>query len=560
MISKYGFYSRRVTQFHSKAVRDRRAHLGCALLALGSWLSCTPCALASGLDLTFGTQGQVITKFGPDARAFGIAVAADGAIVASGSTAGGGTALARYLQSGAPDSAFGNGGRILDSGPQGFVTSGPVVLQADGSPVVAGNVQNFGVNSIHFSRFAVSPGSISTEFQLTALGSAYKNVFGLAQGPDGTLYAAGSANIPPNGNVLLVAVDASLAPATGFGTNGSKVIDLGGDDAAFAVARQPDGKLVVAGRRTLARSSQFAVLRLLTDGTLDTSFGTGGTVITEFPDGRSADARALALQADGKIVVVGFSVLNDASDLALARYQTNGSLDTGFGTGGLVTADLGGTIDEGLALLRAADGTLFVAGSTNSASSVRDGVVVAFRPDGTRDLTFGDHGVAVIDFGGTDDRIRAVAAQGTKLVAAGYSNVGGSFGFALARLTREAAVPLAYCHGVKATIVGTSGNDTIVGTPRRDVVVGLAGNDRIRTLGGADLVCAGAGDDIVDAGSGDDVIYGDGGNDQLLGAIGNDVLIGGSGTRDKLDGGAGRDTCRDAATSQFSRCERVLPK
>ena len=109
---------------------------------------------------------------------------------------------------------------------------------------------------------------------------------------------------------------------------------------------------------------------------------------------------------------------------------------------------------------------------------------MAFRADGTRDTRFGDQGLAIVDFGGTDDRLRALALQGTKLVAAGYSNKLGTFGFALARFSREADVPPVYLHGVKATLVGTPGNDVLTGPGGRLVAAALAGNDRIRALGG----------------------------------------------------------------------------
>ena len=530
------------------------------LLALCQLLAGASAAMANGLDLSFGNQGKVVTTFGQAARAFGVAVASDGAITASGTVVGAGPGLARYLSSGAPDPAFGSNGRITYRVSPATVGGGPVALQADGTPVVVGNVQNFGQNSIHFTHFTVSPGSVSTSFTQIVFGGFYKNVYGLVQASDGALYASGSIDFPPNGDLLVAAVDAALSPASGFGSKGFTVLDLGGDDVGFSAVIQPDGKLVVAGRTTTAGKDRIFVVRLLADGNLDPAFGSAGVVFTDFPNGRSAEARAIALDPAGKIVVAGITTLNGASDIALVRYLSDGALDPSFGSGGLATIDLGGTIDEATALLRTADGALFVAGSTNAASTGRDGFVAAIRVDGSRDTTFGDRGVVTVDFGGAGDQLRALALQGKKLVAAGYSDQTGTFGFALARFTREAELPVVYCHGVKATLVGTAGKDVITGTAGRDVVVAMGSNDRIRTLGGNDLICAGAGNDIVDGGSGNDVIYGDDGDDQLAGGAGNDTLIGGKGARDTLDGGRGRDTCRDSASSRFSKCERVLPK
>lgn len=536
---------------------DLRRHALGALLLSPLVFNAAPAA-ATGLDTTFGVQGKATMTFPDNARAFGVAVAADGAITLTGNASSTGSGLAHYLASGVPDPAFGANGRLSIPLTQGLVGTGPVVLQADGTPVVAGNVQN-GTASIHFTRIVVGQNEVQTRMTRMAIGASYKNVFSLATTADGTLYAPGAIGFPPNSDVLVVAVDAALSPVSGFGSGGVKVVDLGGDDAAFGVVVQADGKVAVAGRSTASGIGRFFVMRMLADGSFDPTFGNGGVVLTAFPGGRSADGRALALQPDGKLVVAGSVAANGTQDLALARYLPDGSLDPSFGAGGLVIADLGGSSEEATALLRTDDGTLIVAGSTNTASASLDGLVVAFRPDGSRDETFGDRGTAVVDFGGNDDEIRALAMQGKKIIAAGYANPNGLYRFALARFTREASPQPVYCHGVKATVVGTRGNDVLIGTPGRDVVAALGGNDRIRMLGGNDLICAGAGDDVVDTGPGNDVVYGEAGNDQLLGGAGDDNLSGGPGS-DRLDGGSGRDTCRDVATSRFARCERTLPK
>ena len=110
--------------------------------------------------------------------------------------------------------------------------------------------------------------------------------------------------------------------------------------------------------------------------------------------------------------------------------------------------------------------------------------------------------------------------------------------------------PTLSCHGKKATIGGSAGDDTITGTSGRDVIQALGGNDTIRSGGGKDLICAGKGIDRASAGSGNDVVDGGPGRDRLLGGTGNDTLLGGGaadtltggGGRDRLSGGGGRDT------------------
>jgi uncharacterized repeat protein (TIGR01451 family) len=109
----------------------------------------------------------------------------------------------------------------------------------------------------------------------------------------------------------------------------------------------------------------------------------------------------------------------------------------------------------------------------------------------------------------------------------------------------------AYCRGVKATVVGTPGDDTLVGTGGPDVIVALGGNDRILGRGGRDLVCAGKGNDYVNAGSAADRVFGGAGRDRLLGRGGPDLLKGQAGD-DVLKGGAGSDRIRGGRG--FDRC------
>ena len=142
-----------------------------------------------------------------------------------------------------------------------------------------------------------------------------------------------------------------------FGSGGKVITDFaGGPDSALSVALQPDGKMVVAGYAThfvvgTGYDYDFALARYNTNGSLDPSFGSGGKVTTDF--GGSDSGLAMALQPDGKIVVVGGSCLvvnNSCPDtsykFALARYNGNGSLDTTCGSSGKVTTDLPGTTKQ----------------------------------------------------------------------------------------------------------------------------------------------------------------------------------------------------------------------
>jgi uncharacterized delta-60 repeat protein len=128
---------------------------------------------------------------------------------------------------------------------------------------------------------------------------------------------------------------------TSFGNGGLVLTNFAqaSSDQAFAIVTQPDGKLIVAGLSDARGNSDFALTRYNPDGTLDGSFGTGGKVLTDFSQASDDHAFAVALQSDGKIVAAGLSDVNGNFDFALARYNANGTLDPGFGSGGKVLTD-----------------------------------------------------------------------------------------------------------------------------------------------------------------------------------------------------------------------------
>jgi uncharacterized delta-60 repeat protein len=125
---------------------------------------------------------------------------------------------------------------------------------------------------------------------------------------------------------------------TSFGTGGKVTTAIGGgSDAATSIALQSDGKIVVAGNSDNGSNADFAVVRYNTDGLLDTSFGTGGIVTTAIGDGIDS-VNSIALQSDGKIVVAGYSDNGSNDDFALARYIASDSTAPSAPTLNSVTA------------------------------------------------------------------------------------------------------------------------------------------------------------------------------------------------------------------------------
>lgn len=205
-----------------------------------------------------------------------------------------------------------------------------------------------------------------------------------------------------------------------FGTGG-KVTGTGA--AIRAVALQADGKIVALGGLTLRRYNA--------DGTVDATFGTGGAVQVVTGGGNSSDAmRGLAIQGDQKIVVVGSSAAPTSSneDVFVARYATNGTLDPTFGTGGTVTTDVAGFTDRAYAVVIQPDGALVVAGSAGASLTDSDVAVLRYTSTGAPDLTFGTAGHVTTNVAGQTDFGYAVALQanGSIVVAGRVAASGGA--------------------------------------------------------------------------------------------------------------------------------------
>lgn len=270
------------------------------------------------------------------------------------------------------DSSFGNGGKILTDFTGGQDIGHAIAIQPDGKIIVGGSAAN------------TSNGGTD---------------FGLARyNRDGNL-------------------DAS------FGTNGKVLTDVGGlGDIIAALALQPDGKIVAVGFSFTENIFDFSVVRYNADGSLDTTFGTGGKVLTDFLN-NDDEAFAVVIQPDGKLVVAGYRAdSNFDLDFALVRYHANGSLDNSFGTGGKVTTDFFGSDDQGFALLRQPNGKLIVAGAAiNTKSFESEFALARYSEDGTLDETFGTNGKTTTEFDeGSSASSMALLPDG-KIIAAGFA-------------------------------------------------------------------------------------------------------------------------------------------
>jgi uncharacterized delta-60 repeat protein len=278
---------------------------------------------------------------------------------------------------------------------------------------------------------------------------------GLAIQADGKIVAAGI-TIPVTGGYKFVVVrvnpDGSL-DATFGGTGIVTTSFSTGSDRAYAVALQADGKIVVAGYATSGSGNVFAVARYnQPDGSLDATFGSGGKTTVSFPTHpptSDTEARSVAIQADGKIVVGGFVNITGA----IARLNSNGSLDASFASGGKLTSSINASPLGGLVIQ--ADGKIVLGGyASGGHSSGYDFALARYNANGSPDTAFGNGGVATADFSGSDDRIHAVTIDGNNnIVAAG--NTGAGYGpsknFAVARFTPSGQLDSTFGAGGKVT-------------------------------------------------------------------------------------------------------------
>jgi uncharacterized delta-60 repeat protein len=327
---------------------------------------------------------------------------------------------------------------------------------------------------------------------------------------------------------------------TAFSGDGRVATDVTArGDMGTTVAVQTDGKIVVAGGAGWARNPRFVLIRYNTDGTLDTSFSGDGRVTTQFT--RHDDPVAgLALQADGKIVVSGGAGQDGPnSNFALARYNSDGTLDDAFGGDGKVKTDFVGRHDFANAVAIQADGKVVaggLAGFSRTRGKARFGLA-RYNADGTLDTAFSSDGKLTTDFTRGDDSVQGVAIQSDgNIVTVGIAAYNRSNAtFALARFTQGGALDSSFGGDgkVRTDFNGSAAYayDVVLQPDGKIVAAGVAAGRggrfaiaRYGTAGALDATFSGDGRAMTNFTSHNDFAYG-----LAQQADGNLVLAGGSG-------------------------------
>jgi uncharacterized delta-60 repeat protein len=371
------------------------------------------------LDTSFGSGGKKTINFGGTDIPRVVLVQPNGRIVVAG---GGGASssfcVVRLRTNGTLDTTFGSGGkRVVEFGGDNDSAFGGA-LQADGRIVLAGD-SDFRVAVVRLK----TNGTLDASFEGDGKKLFSWGPIGRAQAvvvaPNGKLLVGGFSG-PEGGNIQVARLNPNGLLDKTFGVDGKAAVDFGGDDFGLAMARQANGRILVAGRSTAAGA---VVARLRSNGALDPDFDGDGRV--SLPGGGSASA--VLVQPDRNIVVAGNA--SGSAAMTVTRLKPNGSLDTAFGTGGTTTIDVGGMADLAAGAALQPDGRIVVAGYTQATEDI---AVARLTPNGALDPTFGAGGKATVDFGAATFGFAVALTPNRRIVVAGQKT--GNDDFAVARL------------------------------------------------------------------------------------------------------------------------------
>jgi uncharacterized delta-60 repeat protein len=288
------------------------------------------------------------------------------------------------------DPGFGTGGVVTTTiGNNAYGRA--ITIQADGKIIVAG----YSERDIFKGDFALARysgnGSLDSSFGnggvVTTTIGLYARSGGVIIQPDGKIVAAGDNHDGTKNTFALARYTITGSLDSNFGNNGVVTTSIGSYAATSDIAIQPDGKIVVLGHSSIASKMTFALARYSINGSLDADFGNGGILTTAIGD--RAFGNVLVIQPDGKIVAVGGSGPGSSTTFALARYTITGSLDSEFGNGGVITTPIGSNTFGGLDVAIQSDHKIVVIGFDRDGAFHSDLVLARYSSNGSLDNNFG---------------------------------------------------------------------------------------------------------------------------------------------------------------------------
>lgn len=349
-------------------------------------------------DTTFGTNGLTVTDFGGNDILRAVTAGASNTIIAAGYSIDannyGHFAVSRYTADGLPDTTFDTDGKVTTNvGAGAFVYD--VSVQNDGKIVVVGD-SALDMTVVRYN----ADGSLDTSFDSD--GIAHLN-FATTDGyatsvlvqPDNKILVGGGVD----DQFAVVRLNADGTPDSTFGAGGVAIIPFTTSSAVSDLILQADGK-IIAGGGTYGAGNSFALVRMNADGTPDSAFNSTGIVTTDVVAGNFDTIADIELDNAGKIVAAGYTVstTGQVSGMALARYNTDGSLDATFGNGGIRVTSFGvrgQTSGYAEAVVVDSAGKIIAVGSDAPAFFEGNIGIVRYNVNGTVDTTFNWNGIVV---------------------------------------------------------------------------------------------------------------------------------------------------------------------
>ena len=385
------------------------------------------------------------------------------------------------------DPTFGTGGKVVTDFMSGTDYVQDIGIQADGKIVLGGRSEKDGNSDFAIARY-LSNGTLDSSFasggqRLTPIGDAGDFGLALAIQPDGKILQFGNAALGATGTdfaLVRYLTDGSLDPD--FGTSGIATFNFAGSsfDLAGDLLIQPDGKIVLGGES----NDNFAFIRCLANGALDSSFGIDGKVLIDF--GGQDGIHGIALQPDGKIVACGesFTTNGNSLEFAVARLDTDGELDPGFNGSGGQLIGFGPSAEIANGITVQSDGKIVIVGSTRVGGD-SDFVLVRFLADGQLDAGFGNGGGAIspISEDDDDDAYQVHAGGDGKLLVCGVAINDNRFDFALRAYLANGSPDAGFgSAGIVLTPIGTGTDESFAMAIQDDGKIVTAGYTRDNTL------------------------------------------------------------------------------
>lgn len=336
------------------------------------------------IDTSFGGTGVAAMDFdGGDDFVSSMLVLNDGSILIGGRAFSGGKyqfAFWRLTPTGMNDTAFGNQGKMTVSVGTQDSEVRAMAQQPDSSVVAVGsasNGTNFDFAAVRLLSNSSLDGSFGTGGKaVVPVGTEDDRATGLALLGDGKIILGGYSDNGANHDMAAVRLLSNGTPDSSYGTGGKSLVDFSGhEDEANTVSLQHDGKVILAGKS--GTPSQFAITRLLDDGSIDTGFGSSGRVLVSHSSD-PANIFASAIQGDGRILVAGYSSFGSDQNITTTRLLMNGSLDSTFGTAGKAYFPVGSSPDRAYGITIAANSKILIVGETDSPNT--QGVIARIWP------------------------------------------------------------------------------------------------------------------------------------------------------------------------------------